>query len=157
MFYWVSPDIWIPCSEKRVRGTLLSPLNSTSFGQFCRVDSGQFTRAETALGLKLSDLIALYKGQFPVLVGYEKETLYDANGNIVFRSRHPFSVDRDKLTTLLSQNEKKVLITYTDDTQPGGAVLRNIEYIAPFDRCDREQDYETAWRFFEGQYGKACK
>ena len=32
--------------------------------------------------------------------------------------------------------------------------VRTIEYVAPFDRCDREQDYETAWRFFEEKYGK---
>ena len=38
--------------------------------------------------------------------------------------------------------------TITDDTQPGGPVKRTIEYHAPFDRCDREQDYETAWEFF---------
>lgn len=42
----------------------------------------------------------------------------------------------------------------TDDTQPGGPVERTIEYIAPFDRCDREQDYETAWKFFEEKYGE---
>jgi len=30
-----------------------------------------------------------------------------------------------------------------------------IEYVAPFDRCDREQDYETAWAFFEARYGTA--
>ena len=40
-----------------------------------------------------------------------------------------------------------------DDTMPGGPVERTIEYVAPFDRCDREQDYETAWRFFEEKYG----
>ena len=38
--------------------------------------------------------------------------------------------------------------TITDDTQPGGPTQRTIEYHAPFDRCDREQDYETAWAFF---------
>ena len=41
-----------------------------------------------------------------------------------------------------------------DDTMPGGPVKRTIEYVAPFDKCDREQDYETAWRFFEEKYGK---
>ena len=30
---------------------------------------------------------------------------------------------------------------------------KHIEYVAPFDRCDREQDYETAWKFFEEKYG----
>ena len=38
--------------------------------------------------------------------------------------------------------------TITDDTQPGGPVERTIEYHAPFDRCDREQDYEMAWEYF---------
>lgn len=39
------------------------------------------------------------------------------------------------------------------DTMPGGPVERTIEYVAPpFDRCDREQDYETAWKFFEEKY-----
>ncbi|TPW90747.1 hypothetical protein FKN07_17780, partial [Proteus mirabilis] len=42
----------------------------------------------------------------------------------------------------------KVYKTYMDDTQPGGPVERTIEYIAPFDKCDREQDYETAWAVF---------
>jgi hypothetical protein len=26
---------------------------------------------------------------------------------------------------------------------------RTIEYHAPFDRCDREQDYRTAWAAFD--------
>lgn len=42
----------------------------------------------------------------------------------------------------------KFLRTITDDTQPGGPIQRTIEYVAPFDRCDREKDYETAWEFF---------
>ena len=41
-----------------------------------------------------------------------------------------------------------------DDTMPGGPVERTIEYVAPFDRCEREQDYETAWKFFEEKYRK---
>ena len=43
--------------------------------------------------------------------------------------------------------------TIMDDTMPGGPVERTIEYVAPFDRCDREKDYETAWKFFEEKYG----
>ena len=36
-----------------------------------------------------------------------------------------------------------------DDTLPGGPVERTVTYAAPFDRCDREEDYETAWAAFE--------
>jgi hypothetical protein len=41
--------------------------------------------------------------------------------------------------------------TITDDTQHSGPTQCTIEYHAPFDRCDREQDYETAWDFFENR------
>ena len=49
---------------------------------------------------------------------------------------------------------QKFYRTITDDTMPGGPVERTIEYVAPFDRCDREKDYEIAWKFFEEKYGK---
>jgi hypothetical protein len=39
--------------------------------------------------------------------------------------------------------------TITDDTLPGGPRQRTITYTAPFDRCDREADYATAWTAFE--------
>jgi hypothetical protein len=29
-----------------------------------------------------------------------------------------------------------------------GPVKRIIRYHAPFDKCDRETDYQTAWHFF---------
>jgi hypothetical protein len=32
---------------------------------------------------------------------------------------------------------------------PGGPRERVIEYLAPFERCDREADYAIAWRFFD--------
>jgi hypothetical protein len=39
--------------------------------------------------------------------------------------------------------------TFIDDTQPGGPHERMITYVAPFNRCDREADYEIAWAEFE--------
>jgi hypothetical protein len=44
-----------------------------------------------------------------------------------------------------------------DDTMPGGPVERIIEYVAPFDRCDRVKDFETAWKFFESKYKPSKK
>lgn len=35
-----------------------------------------------------------------------------------------------------------------DDTMPGGPKERTITYTAPFDKCDREKDYATAWAEF---------
>ena len=49
--------------------------------------------------------------------------------------------------------------TIIDDTMPGGPIERTITYEAPFDRCDREKDYEVVWaefeRRFKEQEGKA--
>ena len=44
--------------------------------------------------------------------------------------------------------------TYMDDTVPDGPVERTIEYHAPFDRCDREEDYRVVWAEFERRFGK---
>jgi hypothetical protein len=41
--------------------------------------------------------------------------------------------------------------TIQDDTVPNGPIERIIQYVAPFDLCSREQDYQTVWRYFEQQ------
>ena len=112
-----------------------------------------------ALGMTLDQLKTIYRIQFPVLQQYETDTWYDANGRIVFttnRSLTSVGYDRKEWETNLkgAPAGKKFWRTITDDTKPGGPVQRTIEYVAPFDRCDREQDYETAWKFFEEKYKK---
>ena len=42
--------------------------------------------------------------------------------------------------------------TIEDNTLPGGAVTRTIVYEAPFDKCDREEDYRIAWAAFEQRF-----
>jgi hypothetical protein len=43
----------------------------------------------------------------------------------------------------------RVFKTFLDDTLPDGPHHRTIEYVAPFFRPDREEDYRIAWEFFE--------
>ena len=112
-----------------------------------------------ALGMTLEQLKTIYRIQFPVLQQYEADTWYDANGRIVFttnRSLVGVGFDRKEWEGNVKGAEagQKFYRTITDDTMPGGPVERTIEYVAPFDKCDREQDYETAWKFFEEKYGK---
>lgn len=112
-----------------------------------------------ALGMTLQQLKTIYRIQFPVLQQYEADTWYDSNGRIVFtinRSLTGVGFDRKQWENEVKGAEagKKYYRTITDDTQPGGPVERTIEYVAPFDRCDREQDYETAWKFFEEKYNE---
>jgi len=42
----------------------------------------------------------------------------------------------------------KVFKTFIDDTLPTGPVERTIEYVAPFVKPNREEDYAQAWAFF---------
>ena len=112
-----------------------------------------------ALGMTLEQLKTIYRIQFPVLQSYEADTWYDANGRITFtNNRSLVGVGFDRKEFELNMKDapagKKFYRTIMDDTMPGGPVERTIEYVAPFDCCDREQDYETAWKFFEEKYGK---
>lgn len=109
------------------------------------------------LGMTLEQLQTIYRIQFPVLQSYEADTWYDANGRIVFTNNRGLigvGVSRVEFENGMKSapTGKKFYHTIMDDTMPGGPVERTIEYVAPFDRCDREKDYETAWKFFEEKY-----
>jgi hypothetical protein len=106
-------------------------------------------------GMSLEQLKTVYRIQFPVLQQYEADTWYDRNGRIVFtnnRSLTGVGYSRAEWNEIKDAQSGTFTRTITDDTRPGGAVERTIEYVAPFDRCDREQDYETAWKFFSEKY-----
>lgn len=129
-----------------------------------------------ALGMTLQQLKTIYRIQFPVLQSYEADTWYDANGRIVFTNNRsltgvgysrpefensgavqPIVRGSDHWDGIMKNAPAGYVFARTiiDDTQPGGPAERTIEYVAPFDRCDREQDYETAWSFFEEKYGNS--
>ena len=104
----------------------------------------------------LDELKTIYRVQFPVVQHYESDTWYDRNGRIIFTaskglpgvgfSRPEWEQIKDKKSGTV---ERKVI----DDTLPGGPRERTIIYEAPFDRCDREQDYEIVWTEFERRLG----
>ena len=130
-----------------------------------------------ALGLTLDELLTIYRVQFPVMRQYEADTWYDANGRIVFTVSKGLpgvglprnAVNGDTAWTLHTPAAVRTdtalgwedvrdlqdgVITrrITDDTLPGGPIERQIEYRAPFDRCDREQDYRFSWTEFERRF-----
>jgi len=117
-----------------------------------------------ALELTLEELKTIYRVQFPVLRQNEADTWYDTNGRIVFtcsKGLPGVGFPRKKTKTeLIGWEDIKdmqtgvVERTIMDDTQPGGAFERTITYEAPFDRCDRERDYEEVWGNFEKRFKK---
>ena len=130
------------------------------------------------LGLSLEELISIYRIQFPVMQQYERDTWFDANGRIVFTvSKGLPSVGMPRKAILgdtaygiITSDAKErnislgwedirelregiVTRNVLDDTDPSGPVRRVIEYHAPFELCDRETDYRTAWEDFERRIG----
>ncbi|WP_136797073.1 class I SAM-dependent DNA methyltransferase [Desulfosediminicola ganghwensis] len=111
-----------------------------------------------ALDLTLDELKTIYRVQFPVMRQYESDTWYDRNGRIVFtcsKGLPGVGYPRNKTKTepigwndIKDMQSGTVERTIIDDTQPGGPKERTIVYEAPFDRCDREKDYEIVWASF---------
>jgi len=111
--------------------------------------------AAMALKLTLDELCAIYRIQFPVLRQNENDTWYDQNGRIVFtcsKGLPGVGFSRDEWNEIKAMPSGTVSRTITDDTQPGGPVERTITYTAPFNKCDREQDYATVWAEFERRF-----
>ena len=51
---------------------------------------------------------------------------------------------------IIDMQEGEIYRTIIDDTTPEGPIERVIIYKAPFEKCDREKDYEIAWDYFKG-------
>ena len=124
------------------------------------------------------ELITIYRVQFPVMRQYEADTWYDTNGRIAFTAsqgltgvglsrkanrsddpcviRYPDGREDEKPVGWEDvrdlSDDTQVLQAKEDDTLPGGPRQKTITYVAPFDRCDREEDYRTAWAEFENRF-----
>jgi len=130
-----------------------------------------------ALGLTLEELQLIYRIQFPVMQGYERDTWYDIHGRIVFTiSKGLVGVG---LPRAGKRGDPEVTVTYPngrierdvfgwkdiqamdlpdgatvsrtviDDTLPTGPYNKTETWTAPFALADRESDYAIAWDFFD--------
>lgn len=134
--------------------------------------------AAMALGLKLENLEAIYNIYFPVLQQNEDDTWYDQKGQIVFTcSRGLTGVGLDRTGNARQgkvgwedirgeaiTNADGIIIgyqgtmpTYTHTIDPAKSELyggQQQTFYAPYTRCDRIQDYRTAWAHFEKIFNK---
>ena len=102
-----------------------------------------------ALCLTLEELITIYRVQFPVMRHNESDTWYDQKGRIIFTSSKALpgiGFSRTEWNEIKDMKEGTINRIITDDTLPGDPRQCTITYYAPFDRCDREDDYSVCWR-----------
>lgn len=151
-------------TDDRLDNQMFEKLSNTWVKEYPLVDD--YTRRQAsleidvltalALGMSLEQLIDSYRITFSVMRKYENDTWYDVSGRIVFSAKNfgDLTFKRSEWESSIKDAPagQKFYRTIIDDTMPGGPVERTIEYVAPFDRCDREKDYETAWKFFEEKY-----
>jgi hypothetical protein len=103
-----------------------------------------------SLNLSLEDLISIYKIYFPVNQQYEDNTFYDQNGTIIFTNNKGLSdvgVDRpvwESIRHLKAGETYEHTITKSELYQG-----QKVTYHAPFDKCDRVEDYKVAWVHFQ--------
>lgn len=121
--------------------------------------------AAMALGLSLEDLEMIYNIQFPVLQQNENDTWYDAVGKIVFTCSKGLTgvgLDRPAWNAMRGEeitNENGVVTaykgaepTYLHTIDPAKSELyggQQQTFVAPYTKCDRIEDYRTAWAHFE--------
>ena len=103
-----------------------------------------------ALNLTLDDLVSIFQGEFSVLKQNEDDTWYDTKGNIVFTCSKGLTgvgVDRAEWNTIKDYKEGETYehIIEKSELYKGKVVT----YYAPFDKCDRVEDYKVAWGYFE--------
>ena len=102
------------------------------------------------LGITLDALCLMYTSQFPVLVQNEDDTWYDTKGNIVFTvSKGLVGVGLDRgdwnaIKDMKAGQTYEHTITKSELYQG-----KTVTYHAPFTKCDRIEDYKTAWAHFE--------
>jgi hypothetical protein len=81
--------------------------------------------AALVVGLKLEELLAIYKTQFPILQNYEREFFFDQRGYVV------------------------PVKTVNGELKPNEDHESFNEMVPPFTTVDREADYRQAWAHFE--------
>ncbi|MDR2351786.1 MAG: class I SAM-dependent DNA methyltransferase, partial [Deltaproteobacteria bacterium] len=110
-----------------------------------------------SLGLTLDQLQTIYRFEFPLLQSYENETYYDANGRIVFTSNRALNgvgFEKNEFDEIKDAKSGTFTRTIVDSTLSDTPTEKVVKYIAPFDKCRREEDYITAWNFFSSKFSK---
>lgn len=125
-----------------------------------------------ALGFKLNDLIFIYTNTFSTTQKYEADTWYDVNGRVVFSVSGEYDLKLPRKGNVRQGTlgwedirgeriDENTYVgtspTYTQVIDPTQSELyggQQQTFVAPYTKCDRIEDYRTAWAHFEKLFNK---
>ena len=119
-----------------------------------------------ALDLTLEELSLIYNIQFPVLQQNENDTWYDQKGTIVFtcsKGLTGIGLDRSEWENITEEINSMQRKLKTGDTYRHTITKselyqgKQVTFYAPFDKCDRLEDYKIAWKYFENIFSQENK
>ncbi|RAO63872.1 class I SAM-dependent DNA methyltransferase [Micromonospora saelicesensis] len=92
----------------------------------------------TWLGIEADELVAIVRSRYPIMVDYENDMWFDANGRRIAKSHHVFGLGQTRV-------HYEQLMAHLEDPErnpvPEG-------YTAPFYKADRESEYRQAHAVF---------
>jgi hypothetical protein len=104
--------------------------------------------------MTLDELIEIYLINFSISKKFEANTFFDQKGNIVFtpssKTLKGVGVDRPVWEQIRNFQAGE---TYEHTIEKSELYKgKVVTYYAPFEKCDRVEDYKVAWGYFEGVF-----
>lgn len=103
-----------------------------------------------SIGLKLEELITIYKVQFPVMRGYELVDQYDQKGRRIPNTKRK-NAGAIQFRDALKDWDGESPLSVSWEIDNGLQTVTKIFY-PPFESVDREKDYEIAYNEFKRRY-----
>lgn len=133
----------VPLGEVTKRWTPATPLRVASDRRQSLIEIDALVAL--ALGITIDELCTVYRTQFPVLGGYDRDSyFFDARGRLV-------------PTSVVSRWRKKgdaMSVTERAAEHPGSRL--SYVYELPFARLDREEDLRVAYTEFENRLSNSA-
>lgn len=113
-----------------------------------------------ALGFTLDDLLFIYISTFNTTQKYDADTWFDQTGRVLFTAAKGTPIKRPEWERIRGElvNDSTYSGTssgyhYVNDSSE---IYKGteVDYVAPYNKCDRIADYRRAWAFFEEKFNQ---
>ena len=112
-----------------------------------------------SMGITIHDFLDAVHLLFPLVLQADASTFYDGNGRIAFSSatfhggkgmsRKKNHINEFGFDDIFGSAQGEFTYSHENQVASNDVAISTIAYKAPFDQCDRLEDYRIAWEFFE--------